>query len=58
MVQSKPKLSNTKNHQILNFLSYQVAILLVSVINRKHVDYGIRGRLKSIISHYGDIHAS
>jgi hypothetical protein len=26
--------------------------------NRKYVDYGVRGRLKSIISHYGDIHAS
>jgi hypothetical protein len=37
--QIKPKLSNTKNHQILNFLSYQVAILLVSVLNWKHVDY-------------------
>jgi hypothetical protein len=32
--------------------------LLVSDLNRKHVDYGVRGRLKSIISQYEDIHAS
>jgi hypothetical protein len=47
------KVIKYQNHLILNFLSYQVVFLLVSILNRKHVDYGVRGRLKSIISHYG-----
>jgi hypothetical protein len=38
---------------------YVVLVLQISLVqNRKYVDYGVRGRLKSIISYCGDIHAS
>jgi hypothetical protein len=48
--------SNTKHHQI-KILILQVVLVLWSK-NRKQVNYGVRGRLKSIISHCTDTHAS
>jgi hypothetical protein len=36
---------------ILIFDSFNWLSILVSVLNRKYVDYGIRGRLKFIITH-------
>jgi hypothetical protein len=29
--------------------------MLLSVLGRKYVDYGVRGRLKSIITHRGPV---
>jgi hypothetical protein len=50
--QSKPKSSNTKNHQFKNFMTFQLvynlssgSLWLVSVLDRKYVDYGVRGGL-------------
>jgi hypothetical protein len=46
-------ISNTKTTKI------KILILQVVLVqNRKYVDYGVRERLKSIISHCVDIHTS
>jgi hypothetical protein len=41
-------ISNTKHHQFKFNLASGFGLL---VYNRKEVNYGVRGRLKSIISH-------
>jgi hypothetical protein len=43
-----PKTTNFKILILFNLIS-----LLVSILNRKYVDYGVRGRLKFIITHWG-----
>jgi hypothetical protein len=50
--QRKPKLSNTKKHQFKLFMTFQLGydlssgfLCLVSVLDRKYVDDGVRGGL-------------
>jgi hypothetical protein len=52
--QIKPKYIKYQTNLLKNLRSFNWLIMLVPVQNRKHVDYGVRGRIKFIITHYGD----